>query len=155
MASKLQSELKQSRPFPNLETEVVLNVVRTHEVLRAPHDALMKEHALSGPTYNVLRILRGAGNTGLSCGDISERMVTRVPDVTRLLDRLLDRGLVQRERSEEDRRVVLSRITERGLDVLAELDEPITELQKSLLAHMSRGELEQFLRLMERVRESA
>lgn len=87
--------------------------------------ALFKAHGLSAPQYNVLRILRGAGPDGLRCQEISERMVRRVPDITRLLDRLVDKRLVARERSETDRRVVISRIASPGLALLAEIDGPL------------------------------
>jgi DNA-binding MarR family transcriptional regulator len=86
---------------------------------------LFKEHGLSAPQYNVLRILRGAGPDGLRCQEIGDRMVKRVPDITRLLDRLVDRKLVDRRRSDADRRVVISRISPAGLDLLKEIDAPL------------------------------
>jgi DNA-binding MarR family transcriptional regulator len=149
---RLQDEIKQSRPFDQPEAEAILNVARTQEVLRAPLDALMKSHGLSGSSYNVLRILRGAGAQGLPCREIGERMVTRVPDVTRLLDRLEGAGLVTRRRDTQDRRVVLTRITKDGLERLQALDGPMQGLQKQLLGHMDRNELETLSRLLEAAR---
>jgi DNA-binding MarR family transcriptional regulator len=149
---RLQDEIKQSRPFDQPEAEAILNVARTQEVLRAPLDALMKSKGLSGSTYNVLRILRGAGGDGLPCREIGDRMVTRVPDVTRLLDRLEKAGLVTRRRDSGDRRVVVTRITSEGLGVLGSLDQPIQDLQKELLGHMSRKELDTLSRLLEAAR---
>ncbi len=151
---RLQEELKQTRPFEHVETEVFLNVARTNETLRAPLDALLKEHRLSQATYNVLRILRGARGEGLPCNEISSRLVTRVPDVTRLLDRLTTAGLVDRERDTHDRRVVLSKITPRGLELLEELDAPLIAAQKDLLGHMSRKEMETLSTLLEKARQA-
>ncbi|MHC4932360.1 MAG: MarR family winged helix-turn-helix transcriptional regulator, partial [Planctomycetota bacterium] len=107
---------------PPPEVEAYLSLLRAHEVVQEQVISVLKRAGLSGPTYNVLRILRGARPDGLRCGTISERMVTRVPDVTRLVDRLEGLGFVRRERAEGDRRVVAVSITKRGLDVLAELD---------------------------------
>ena len=95
-------------------------------LLDADH-RLFKEHGLSAPQYNVLRILRGAGPDGLRCQEIGDRMVQRVPDITRLLDRLVDRDLVARQRSDEDRRVVISRISPAGLDLLKEIGPPLRQ----------------------------
>ena len=150
--SRLQAELKQNRPFDLLETEVLLNLVRTQHKLRAPMDELLKGMGLSESTYNVLRILRGAGKDGLPCREIGDRMVTRVPDVTRLLDRLTDAGLVERERGREDRRVVISRITGRGQRLLADLDGPMDQVQKELLSHMSATEMRTLSELLEKAR---
>ena len=150
--STLQRELKQSRPFELVETEILLNLARTAEALRAPVDALLKSRGLSSSTYNVLRILRGAAGEGLPCREISDRLVTRVPDVTRLLDRLTARGLVERERDTEDRRVVLSQITDEGLTLLDELEEPMREVQIEVLEHMSAEDMKSLSTLLERAR---
>src|SRR5579862_7012318 len=98
MGGRLRAEIKQTRPFESLEAEAVLNVQRTADLFfRATSEAL-KSADLSPTQYNALRILRGAGKEGLACNEVGERMVARDPDITRLLDRLEDRGLVQRER---------------------------------------------------------
>ena len=149
--SLLQSELKQTKPF-RLEDEVSLNIQRTAAALAAPSDRLMKERDLSPSAYNVLRILRGARPDGLPCHEISTRMVFRVPDVTRLTDRLIKRGLVERERSSEDRRVVLTRITDAGLELVDSLDQPLADLVASQFRHMEAGELRTLVGLLEKVR---
>jgi DNA-binding MarR family transcriptional regulator len=104
---------------------VGLKLLRAHEHLDAGHVDLFKQHGLSGPQYNVLRILRGARGEELSCHEIGERMVKRVPDVTRLLDRLEERRLVDRRRCDQDRRVVRTRITDAGMAVLKAIDGPL------------------------------
>jgi len=146
---RLQDEIKQSRPFQHPEAEAMLNLSRTQEVLRAPLEGLMKERGLSASSYNVLRILRGAADEGLPCREIGDRMVTRVPDVTRLLDRLEAADLVQRRRCTEDRRVVRTHITAEGLSLLSSLDEPLRTLQHQLLGHMSPQDLNTLSRLLE------
>ena len=153
--SRLQAELKQNKPFALLETEVSLNLLRTQGVLRGPADALLRASGLSASGYNVLRILRGAGTTGLPCRDIGDRMVTRVPDVTRLLDRLTTDGLVSRERARDDRRVVLTQITSEGRRLVDSLDEPVETLAKESLGHMSQHELRTLSRLLEKARNPA
>jgi len=90
----------------------------------------MKEHSLTGTQYNVLRILRGAEPAGLPCKGISDRMISHDPDMTRLLDRLEKRGVISRERQANDRRVVKTRITAAGLDILKKLDAPVLELHR-------------------------
>lgn len=102
-----------------------IRLIKAVAGLQDADHCLFKEHGLSAPQYNVLRILRGAGPDGLRCRQIGDRMVKRVPDITRLLDRLVDRKLVDRRRSEEDRRVVISRISPAGLDLLREIDAPL------------------------------
>src|SRR4051812_49384251 len=109
--SVLQAELKKQRPFATPEEEVSLNLVRTCDVVQTGFARLFKEHGISSPLYNVLRILRGEG-AALPCLEVAGRMVTRLPDITRLVDRLETMGLVTRSRTEEDRRVVLVAITE-------------------------------------------
>jgi DNA-binding MarR family transcriptional regulator len=117
------------------EEAVYLDLVRTTDALsRGPAQALKAED-LSATQYNVLRILRGAPD-GLTCGEIGARMLTRDPDITRLLDRLEKRRLISRCREVKDRRTVLARITQEGLDVLARLDEPIREAHRKQLGHL-------------------
>jgi MarR family transcriptional regulator, organic hydroperoxide resistance regulator len=154
MAGKLQSELKQSKPFSSLEEEVLLNMVRTADMLSRKGQEVMKERGLSEGQYNVLRILRGAGKAGLRCQEIGERMVTRDPDITRLLDRLEKRGLLKRERSTKDRRVVNTCITATGLKLLEDLQEPLVKAQSGQLAHM-KSKLKLLNELLEEARETA
>ena len=149
MLPSLRQELKQNKPFASLEELVFLSALRTVDRLLEPEAVLLRAHDLSFAQYNVLRILRGARDAGLSCGEIAERMVHRDPDVTRLLDRLAARDLVQRARSENDRRVVLSWITYEGLAVLKTLDAPIASLHREQLSHMNREQLETLAELLE------
>jgi DNA-binding MarR family transcriptional regulator len=136
MSESLKQELKKSAGFDSAEQEVFLGVVRTAEVIQRPFAELFKSAGISITQYNVLRILRGAGAAGLACQEIAQRMVTRDPDLTRLLDRLQSSGLLHRQRDRADRRVVITRITESGLALLAKLDEPVRNLHVRQLAHL-------------------
>ncbi len=113
---------------------------------------LLKEHGVSEPQYNVLRILRGAGSDGLPCGEIGARMLTRVPDVTRLVDRLRQMGYVRRWRSEQERRIVLQAILPKGVELLNRLDEPVLQLHRNQFGHMPERELRDLARLLRKVR---
>lgn len=117
------------------EEDAYVDLVRTTEVLSRPLVQLLKTEDLSSTQYNVLRILRGSPD-GLTCGEISNRMITRDSDITRLLDRLEKRNLVSRCRETKDRRVVLTRIAPGGLELLAALDEPVREAHRGLLGHL-------------------
>ena len=152
MSNKLQKELKQSKPFKSLEEEVILNIVRTAEYLSSQNAGVFKTADLTATQYNVLRTLRGAGNDGLSCGEISERMVTKESDITRLLDRIESRGLITRERPANNRRMVITSITEEGLRVLADLDEPVEESHHQTVGHLGEEKLKTLNELLEAVR---
>jgi DNA-binding MarR family transcriptional regulator len=152
--SVLQQELRKKNPFTAPEQEAALNLLRTHDHLQQEFARLFGEHGISSPQYNVLRILRGAGGEGLPCLEIGARMITRMPDITRLADRLEEAGLVQRCRSDKDRRVVLVRITRAGLDLLARLDKPVLDLHRRLLNHLSRAELDELNRLLVKARQA-
>jgi DNA-binding MarR family transcriptional regulator len=118
------------------EEEVYLALLRTVERLSGGVAETLGRADLTPTQYNALRILRGAGEAGASCGEVSERMVTKDSDVTRLLDRLDARGLISREREAKDRRRVVARITGEGLRVLAELDGPVAETHRRQLGHL-------------------
>ena len=152
----LKDEIKKKKPFDNPAEEAYLNLLRTATVLAADFERLFKDAGLSEPQYNVLRILRGAGadGVGLPCLDIASRMITRVPDITRLVDRLEAAGYVERARTSEDRRVVLVKITKKGLEAIAPLDGPLTEVHKRQMGHMSRRELEELSRLLVKARKA-
>lgn len=147
----LEKEIRQGRPL-SLEAQVFLNLVRTAELLARREAAVLRSHGLSEPQYNVLRILRGARPDGLRCTEIASRMVTRDPDVTRLLDRLERAGLVSRSRSPEDRRVVSARITAKGAALVDRLDQPLEDLLREQLAHVPRAELRRLNSLLEAAR---
>jgi DNA-binding MarR family transcriptional regulator len=112
------------------ESELFVAVLRAADALSRQAEQLLKTRGLTAPQYNVLRILRGAHPEGLACSSIGERMISRDPDMTRLLDRIEKLGLLTRERESEDRRVVRTRITEKGLALLKTLDAPVHELHK-------------------------
>lgn len=150
----LQDEIKKREPFRCPEQEVALNIARTHDRLTADFSRLFKEHGISESQYNALRILRGAGEA-LPCLEVAARMITQLPDITRLVDRLEGSGLAERERIAEDRRVVLVRITKRGLKVLEELDEPVLALHREQLGHLTREELATLNRLLVKARQPA
>src|ERR1700719_1980785 len=131
---------KNSRRVGCPEERAFLDLMRTTDILSRGLVKVLKSEALSLTQYNVLRILRGAPE-GLPCGEIADRMITRDPDITRLLDRLEKRGLISRAREIKDRRTVLARITGAGLKLLARLDEPVQAAHRKQLGHLARGRL--------------
>jgi DNA-binding MarR family transcriptional regulator len=152
MAEKLKAEIQQRKPFAGREAEVYLNLLRTAEALSQDAERVLKPYGLTGTQYNVLRILRGAGPDGLACGEVSGRMVTHDPDITRLLDRLEARGLVARAREKRDRRVITTRITPAGLDLLKELDGPVSAWHRRALGHLGSQRLRALIDLLEAAR---
>jgi len=122
------------------EEAAFLDLLRTCDLLSRTPAQVLRVEDLSATQYNVLRILRGARD-GLPCGEIANRMITRDPDVTRLLDRLEKRGLIARWRESKDRRVVLARITPEGLNLLARLDEPVQDVHRRQLGHLGKNRL--------------
>lgn len=150
--SKLQQELRQSQPFASPATEAFLNLLRTAEAARGVEAAVLHQHDLSAAQYNVLRILRGAGDDGHPCQEIGARMVTRVPDVTRLVDRLEERGLVERRRCERDRRVVYVRIKKAALTLLEHLDAPVAAMPVRFFAHLTAKDLRTLNELLVKAR---
>jgi DNA-binding MarR family transcriptional regulator len=154
MPTKLKDEIKQGKPFESLEAEVFLNLMRTADALSRRAEDILKLAGISHTQYNVLRILRGAGEQGLCCREVAERMITRDPDITRLVDRLERRGLLTRSRDSKDRRVITVRITAAGRKVLKDLDGPLSEHNRNLLSHMDKGDLRKLIELLEVARES-
>jgi DNA-binding MarR family transcriptional regulator len=153
MSSDLRTDIKQRRPFDSAEQEAHLNIERTAAVLSHAFADALKEHGITPTQYNVLRILRGAGKDGLCRNEVRDRMVAQVPDVTRLLDRLEDAGLIERERSTEDRRQVGTRITQKGLLLLSELDAPVAEIHRRQLGHLSAMQLKTLAELLTLARQ--
>lgn len=145
---ELLERLKQTKPFANSEEEVALAIQMIAEDHRAVIDQVFSSGDLTATQYNVLRILRGAGKEGLCCRDIAERMITRDPDITRMLDRLEGRELIRRERQAKDRRVILAFITKAGLDLLRQLDRPIQKAQKELFNGLSQKDLDTLSRML-------
>jgi DNA-binding MarR family transcriptional regulator len=149
---KLQHELKKKRPFESPEEEAVLSVVRTGDRLQLRFARLLREHGLFPSQYNVLRILRGEGKP-LAILEIASRTVAAVPGITGLIDRLERAGFVNRLRCDKDRRVIYVALTDRGAAAVAALDEPLLALHRQLLGHLTRDELKELVRLLEKVRE--
>ncbi len=124
-------------PKPNIRREAYLAIVRLADLLACETDRLLAAEKLTGPQYNILRILRGAKGDPLPCGEIASRMLTPVPDLTRVLDKLEKRSLVRRQRDTADRRVVRVRLTPSGLALVAKLDRPIDQLHERQLSMLS------------------
>ena len=110
VAGRLAKEIKQ-KSFASPEAEAALNILKTAEILGQRVNEFLRDFGMTSTQYNVLRILRGAGNSGLACSQLSERMITHYPDITRLLDRMESSGWVIRQRGCQDRRVVIAKIT--------------------------------------------
>ena len=143
---------RHSKPRPQCAEEVAfLDLLRTCDLLSRAPAQVLKAEDLSSTQYNVLRILRGAPE-GLTCGEIAGRMITRDPDITRLLDRLEKRGLISRWREAKDRRVVMARITAEGLKLLGRLDDPVQETQRRQLGHMGKEKLRELAGLLSAAR---
>jgi DNA-binding MarR family transcriptional regulator len=148
----LQRELKKKRPFESLEQEAALNIARTSDRQSIRFARLLRQHDLTPSQYNILRILRGEGSP-LPSLEIASRTITVVPGITGLIDRLERSGFVIRERCKEDRRVVYVALTEKGQKTLAALDQPLNELHKKIMGHMTKVELAELIRLLEKARE--
>jgi DNA-binding MarR family transcriptional regulator len=147
--SNTQSGIQQRLAYPEETTSV--DLFRTADLLSRAPAQLLKSEDLSPTQYNVLRILRGAPS-GLPCGEIAGRMITRDPDITRLLDRLAKRGLIGRRRESKDRRVVLTKITPEGLELLARIDEPMQQLHRQQLGHLGRNRMKTLAEILGAVR---
>ena len=153
MSLSLQSELKQARPFGGPEHEAMLSIARTAAILEHSTSETLKPYGLTVTQYNALRILRGAGPEGLCRNEVRDRLIARVPDATRLLDRLEEMGLVVRTREGEDRRFVRARITQTGLDLIQPLDEVIQDLHRRQLGHLGADRLKLLIELLAAARE--
>ena len=143
----------QRPPRGTLPAQVFVSLMRTADVLSRGVEALLKPYGLSLTQYNILRILRGAGENGLACREVGCRLISRDPDITRLLDRMESRGLIARAREAQDRRVVKTRITAEGLRLLDELDKPVQELHRRQMRHLPAKQLRQLSNLLDRARE--
>jgi DNA-binding MarR family transcriptional regulator len=150
--TNLKHEIKQKTPFSSLEEEAFLNLVRTSDFLQRAFQQKTRDWGVTSTQYNILRILRGAQPDGLQCAGIGARMVTPEPDITRLLARLKALKLVKQHRNQNDRRVVWTQISETGIKLLREMDPLIRKLPANLLGHMSKDELTEMIRLLERAR---
>jgi DNA-binding MarR family transcriptional regulator len=153
MTPSLQNEIKQTKPFASLEQEAMLNIERTAALLGHQLEQALKAFGVTPTQYNVLRILRGAGEHGLCRHEVRDRLIAQVPDVTRLLDRLEEMKLIERERDSVDRRLVNTRITRQGLALLEELDQPVLEFHRAQLGHLGKENLRTLIDLLVRCRE--
>ena len=153
MTSTLRDEIKQNKPFRTLRQEAQLNILRTANVLNDSFEQMLKPHGITGTQYNVLRILRGAEPDGLCRNDVAQRLLNRMPDATRLLDRMEESGLVTRERSTVDRRLVTTKITKKGRQIVDNLDDAADAEHEKLLGHMSEQQLKTLIDLLEAARE--
>ena len=152
MAGVVARELKQKSAFASREQEVFLGLRIAAARIVEPWEKFLKATAELTPNqYNVLRILRGSHPTRLACSDIADRMIARDPDITRLVDRLSRRGLVERVRGRQDRRVVEVAITEKGREVLKRLDPHVNRMPQAMIGHLGAGKLQQLGRLLEDV----
>lgn len=152
MSTTLREEIQQQRPFRSLEEEASLNLFRTVQMLADANMQLLHEHGLTPTQYNVLRILRGAGEGGLGRNDIRDRLLDRMPDVTRLLDKMEEAGLVRRERSTTDRRCVPTLLTEKGKALVDELDAPVAAMQHEQFGHLTPGQLHTLIETLTQIR---
>ena len=148
----LRDELKMTRPFRSVEEEAILSIARTAAVMEHAGAEALKPFDLTITQYNVLRILRGAAGEGLCRNEVGERLVTKVPDVTRLLDRMESAGLIVRQRGGEDRRFVSTRITEKGLKLLEKIDRELPAIHGRQLGHVSQKRLRELISILEEVR---
>lgn len=153
MAKTLEQEIKQSKPFEAIEFTAFLSLQRTADVLMNRLMVVLKDYDLSFSQFNILRILRGTPD-GLPIGEISLRMVRREPDITRLLDRLENRNLVARSREDQDRRVVTTRISDDGLNLLKELDPKVEGTEKEFFAGIAKSKLKGLVGLLDEIRET-
>ena len=148
----LRDEIKQTKPFQSLEEEADLSLFRTVQLLSEANARLLRQHGLTFTQYNVLRILRGAGSTGLGRNDIRDRLLDRSPDATRLLDKMEEAGLVRRERSRTDRRCVPTVLTEKGRLLVDELDAPVAAMHHEQFGHLTTGQLHTLIETLAQIR---
>lgn len=148
----IRSEIAQRRPFHSVKAEVAVSILRTAALIERHFAQVVARTGVTTQQYNVLRILRGAGDEGLPTLVIRDRMIHAAPGITRLLDKLENAGLARRERTSPDRRQVFCYITPKGLDVLQALDEEMRKADEVAVGDLTDAEQRQLLKLLERVR---
>lgn len=149
----LQEEIRQSKPFEHVGDEALLSILRTATVLEHGLTEALRPHGITHTQYNVLRILRGAGGRGLCGREIAERLISRVPDVSRLLDRMEEAGLLRKERDSGDRRHVTARITPKGRRVLAQATPELAAFGRGRTDRLAPRALEALVRALGAIRE--
>lgn len=152
MPGKISAEIRLSKSTIEPEVEAFLNIQRTAEIQLGQLTQLLRPLGLSPAQYNVLRILRGAGEQGLPCGEIATRMISRDPDITRLIDRMEQRGWVTRTRSAQDRRVVTVSAQPAAIEILASLDEQVAKLHRSQFSPFDSSRVLTLISLLEELR---
>lgn len=151
--SLIQREIRQSKPFRSRRQEAFVALLRTADLMRRKVAAVVEPHGITPQQYNILRILRGAGENGLATLAIGERLIEQTPGITRLLDRLAAKKLIRRRRCAEDRRQVLCSITSAGLNLLARLEGPVDRMDREALGGLSGSEVRQLIELLDRIRQ--
>ena len=154
VTTTLQGELRQSRPFARRTSEALVSILRTATLVDGAESEALKAHGITPTQYNVLRILQGAGRTGLCGREIAERLISKVPDVSRLLDRMVEMELVSRERDSVDRRHVTARISARGKRVLAQATPDLETVERRLFEGMPAAAVSGLIAALARVRQS-
>jgi DNA-binding MarR family transcriptional regulator len=149
----MSSALRPSKSPPSLEAHVFVTLQKAADALAQQVEQLLKANDLTAAQYNALRILRGTEPEGLACSNIADRMISHDPDMTRLLDRMEKRSLITRARQKDDRRVVKTRITPEGLQLLKTLDQPVHELHKQQFRHVPAARLKLLIELLDQVLE--
>jgi len=150
--SSLRAEIRQNKPFQSPAQEAILALFRTSDLMERRMALLVEPRGISLQQYNVLRILRGAGQEGTPTLDIADRMIQKAPGITRLLDKLANKRLVRRERCSEDRRQVLCWITDAGLRLLADLEQPMAKSGARAMDPLTAAEQRHLIAMLERVR---
>ena len=149
----LREEIRQTKPFESAAQEAILGLYRTSDMLQRRFAQLVEPHGISLQQYNVLRILRGAGSEGTPTLDIADRMIEKTPGITRLLDKLENKRLVRRQRCPEDRRQVLCWITDAGLRLLADLDEPLADSGRQAMESLAATRIRELITILEQIRQ--
>jgi DNA-binding MarR family transcriptional regulator len=155
MTRSLQAEIKQSKPFARPSSEAFLSILRTAAVLEHQIGEVLRPYGITTTQYNVLRILRGAGAQGLCGREVAERLISRVPDVSRLLDRMEDMRLIQRERDADDRRHITTRISAKGLRLLEETSPTLEAAEASRFARLGPDRIRDLIDTLGDLREQA
>ncbi|HEY7896822.1 MAG: MarR family winged helix-turn-helix transcriptional regulator [Gemmatimonadales bacterium] len=155
MPSSLQEEIKQSKPFPSKGAEALLSILRTATILEHEQNEALRPHGVTQTQYNVLRILLGAGKEGMCGREIAERLISKVPDVSRLLDRMHEVELVTRERDTGDRRHVTARISAKGRRVLAEATPALEAVQRKRFRNIGTGAASSLVNVLAAIRSSS
>jgi DNA-binding MarR family transcriptional regulator len=147
-------EIKQRKRFPSKGQEAAVTLMRTADVVRRLVGSAVEPHGITVQQYNVLRILRGAGRDGLPTLEIAQRMIEQTPGITRLIDRLQTKKLVERQRGATDRRCIFCRITTEGTELLAGLDAPVRDATDAAFHSVNKKQLAQLVESLDRLRQS-